>query len=38
MENATNVYGPSNVSSGQFIKSVIPLRPRVINFVMTYRF
>jgi outer membrane receptor protein involved in Fe transport len=36
--NFTNVYGPSNVSSGQFIKSEIPLRPRVLMFQMGYRF
>jgi hypothetical protein len=32
------VYGPTNVTSGQFIKAEVPLRPRVINFVMSYRF
>jgi iron complex outermembrane recepter protein len=36
--NLTNAYGPSNISSGQFIESVIPLRPRVIMFQMSYRF
>ena len=36
--NFTNVYGPSNVSSGQYIKSYIPLRPRVVNFVISYVF
>jgi iron complex outermembrane recepter protein len=36
--NFTNVYGPTNVSSGQFIKSEIPLRPRVLMFMMGYRF
>ena len=36
--NFTNVYGPSNISSGQFIKSEIPLRPRVITFLFGYRF
>jgi outer membrane receptor protein involved in Fe transport len=36
--NLSNVYGPTNVSSGQFIKSEIPLRPRVVNFVMSYVF
>jgi len=36
--NFTNVYGPSNVSSGQFIKSEIPLRPRVLTFQFGYKF
>jgi outer membrane receptor protein involved in Fe transport len=36
--NITNVYGPSNISSGQFIKSEIPLRPRVINFQIGFKF
>jgi iron complex outermembrane recepter protein len=36
--NLTNVYGPSNVTSGQFIKAEVPLRPRTINFMMSYRF
>jgi outer membrane receptor protein involved in Fe transport len=36
--NLTNEYGPSNVSSGQYIKSEIPLRPRVVNVVMSYAF
>ena len=36
--NITNVYGPSNVSSGQFIKAEIPLRPRVVNFMISYTF
>jgi len=37
-QNLTNVYGPSNVSSGQYIESTIPLRPRVITFSIGYRF
>jgi iron complex outermembrane recepter protein len=36
--NVSNVYGPSNVTSGQFIKAEIPLRPRVISLLMSYRF
>jgi iron complex outermembrane recepter protein len=36
--NLTNAYGPSNISSGQFIKSEIPLRPRVVMFLVSYRF
>jgi iron complex outermembrane recepter protein len=36
--NLTDVYGPSNVSSGQFIKSEIPLRPRVVMFLVSYTF
>jgi outer membrane receptor protein involved in Fe transport len=36
--NLSNVYGPSNVTSGQFIKAEVPLRPRVITLLMSYRF
>jgi iron complex outermembrane receptor protein len=36
--NLSNAYGPTNISSGLFIKSEIPLRPRVILFEMGYRF
>ena len=36
--NLTNEYGPTNVTSGQFIKSVIPLRPRVVTLAIGYRF
>ncbi len=36
--NLTNAYGPTNISSGQFIKAEIPLRPRVITFLIGYRF
>ena len=36
--NLSNEYGPSNISSGQFIKSEIPLRPRVLMAQFTYRF
>jgi iron complex outermembrane recepter protein len=37
-QNLTNEYGPSNVTSGQFIKSEIPLRPRVLTLMLGYRF
>ena len=36
--NLSNVYGPTNISSGQFIKAEIPLRPRVFTFLIGYRF
>ncbi len=36
--NLTNAYGPSNVSSAQFIRSEIPLRPRVVMGSIAYRF
>jgi iron complex outermembrane recepter protein len=36
--NLTNTYGPTNISSGQFIKSEIPLRPRVLMLTTSYRF
>jgi iron complex outermembrane recepter protein len=36
--NLSNQYGPTNISSGQFIKSEVPLRPRVIMFQMGYKF
>ena len=36
--NLTNAYGPTNVSSGQFIKSVVPERPRVVMFLVSYTF
>jgi len=36
--NLTNVYGPTNISSAQFIKSEIPLRPRLLTANFTYRF
>ena len=36
--NLSNAYGPTNVSSAQFIKAEIPLRPRVFTFVIGYRF
>jgi iron complex outermembrane recepter protein len=36
--NLTNAYGPTNVTSGQYIKSEIPLRPRVLMFQIGYTF
>jgi iron complex outermembrane recepter protein len=36
--NLSNAYGPTNISSGQYIKAEIPLRPRVITFLIGYRF
>ena len=36
--NLSNAYGPTNISSGQFIKAEIPLRPRVLTFLIGYRF
>ncbi|MBS0377151.1 MAG: TonB-dependent receptor [Proteobacteria bacterium] len=36
--NLTDVYGPAGVSSAQFIKAVIPLRPRVLMFGFSERF
>jgi iron complex outermembrane receptor protein len=36
--NLSNAYGPTNISSDQFIKAEIPLRPRVITFLIGYRF
>jgi iron complex outermembrane recepter protein len=36
--NLGNAYGPTNVSSGQFIKSEIPLRPRVLMLMAGYKF
>jgi iron complex outermembrane receptor protein len=36
--NLSNAYGPTNVSSAQYIKAEIPLRPRVITFLIGYRF
>ncbi len=36
--NLGNEYGPMNISSGQFIKSEIPLRPRVLDLSVGYRF
>ena len=36
--NLTNSYGPSNITSGQFIKAEVPLRPRVVMFLMSFKF
>jgi outer membrane receptor protein involved in Fe transport len=36
--NLTNAYGPANISSAQFIKAEIPLRPRVLMAEFSYLF
>jgi outer membrane receptor protein involved in Fe transport len=36
--NLSNEYGPTNISSGQFIKSEIPLRPRVLMAQFSWSF
>jgi iron complex outermembrane recepter protein len=36
--NLTNRYAATNISSGQFIRSEIPLRPRVVMVQLGYRF
>jgi iron complex outermembrane receptor protein len=36
--NLTNAYGPTKISSDQFIKAEVPLRPRVITFLIGFRF
>ena len=36
--NLTNNDAATNVNSGQYIKQVVPLRPRVITFGMSYNF
>jgi iron complex outermembrane receptor protein len=36
--NLGNEYGPTNISSGQFIKAEVPLRPRVLTFTIGYKF
>jgi iron complex outermembrane recepter protein len=36
--NLSNEYGPTNISSGQFIKSEIPLRPRVLMAQFSLKF
>jgi outer membrane receptor protein involved in Fe transport len=36
--NLANEYGPTNVSSGQYIKSEIPLRPRVLMAQFSLKF
>jgi outer membrane receptor protein involved in Fe transport len=37
-QNLSNEYGPTNISSGQFIKSEIPLRPRVLMGQFSWHF
>jgi outer membrane receptor protein involved in Fe transport len=37
-KNLTNQYGPSNITSGQYIESENPLRPRVLTFAIGYHF
>ncbi len=37
-ENLSNSDAVTNISSGQFIKSEIPIRPRVITFGIGYKF
>jgi iron complex outermembrane recepter protein len=36
--NLSNQYGPTNITSGQYIKAETPLRPRVIMFQAGYKF
>jgi iron complex outermembrane recepter protein len=36
--NLTNAYGPINISTNQFIKAEVPLRPRVISFLIEHAF
>jgi outer membrane receptor protein involved in Fe transport len=36
--NLSNVYGPTNISSAQYITAVIPLRPRVVMAQFGYTF
>ncbi|HEY8051826.1 MAG TPA: TonB-dependent receptor [Steroidobacteraceae bacterium] len=36
--NLSNEYGPTNISSGQYFKSVIPLRPRVLMAQFGWKF
>jgi iron complex outermembrane recepter protein len=36
--NLTNAYGPTNISSAQFIRAEIPLRPRVVMAQFAYSF
>ena len=38
VNNLTNNDAATSISSGQYIKSVVPLRPRVITFGMSYNF
>jgi outer membrane receptor protein involved in Fe transport len=36
--NVTNVYGPTNINSSQFIKSQVPLRPRTLMAQFAWTF
>jgi flagellar basal body rod protein FlgC len=36
--NLSNSDASTNTSSGQFVKSEVPLRPRVITFQFGYKF
>jgi iron complex outermembrane recepter protein len=36
--NITNTYGPTNITSAQFIKAEVPLRPRVLMAELSYHF
>jgi hypothetical protein len=36
--NLSNAYAATNISSNQFIKAAIPLRPRVLMALLAYRF
>ncbi len=36
--NLTNAYGPANITSAQFIRAEIPLRPRVVMAQLGYAF
>ena len=36
--NLSNAYAATNISSGQFIKAAIPLRPRALMALFAYRF
>jgi len=36
--NLSNEYGPTNISSGQFLRSEIPLRPRVLIAQFAWKF
>jgi len=36
--NLSNAYGPTNITSGEYVKAEIPLRPRVVTFLVSYAF
>jgi iron complex outermembrane recepter protein len=38
VQNLSNSDAVSNISSGQFIKAEVPIRPRIITFGMGYKF